>query len=528
MYRSSSKPKNIIEGRNFRSREGSITLRLVPLSHPKSEISRNSSIYYTLQSKVCMKNKVNDDAYPDKEKSNNIINHTAIKLSKQNNSTPTSNKQISGLSTSSRITTNRDKSSYKSTQSLTPRQKVIGFASKGKNKNETEQINLKDYKEINTNPTQLLEFFRNKIKTAKKVFEDCLRVFKNLSMNNKKMLAELQKKLLAGNEDLQYPSEDKLISNFEQEKPNSPFIIKEGKIKKLARILDLLPKITREIQLILIEKQQSNPDKPVFSTSLNTEKAKMCQDLREKYYAVCDKNETLQKEKAELKKRLIILEGMKNLEEGQLKEITEQLEAANEQNRMLAKKLSDSKLETHKNDIIFGQKMVELQGIFKETLNEKENNYKIVLEELNKQKEEKQYQIIQLQGKCSDLEKALANSESLLRQIEELTSQNKALTEQLEKGSSVNSIDGFRALMSLANMILGRTKRPPAISIKDKQLIREIFDTNTEAMLEEVGTLQQEGKLYREELRKLLAEKDQFILISKSWLQVLSINHHNN
>jgi len=43
--------------------------------------------------------------------------------------------------------------------------------------------------------------------------------------------------------------------------------------------------------------------------------------------------------------------------------------------------------------------------------------------------------------------------------------------------------------------------------MKEKKLIKEIFEDNITAMLEEMSKLHEEGKFYREEIRKIIAQK---------------------
>lgn len=102
---------------------------------------------------------------------------------------------------------------------------------------------------------------------------------------------------------------------------------------------------------------------------------------------------------------------------------------------------------------------------------------------------------------------------------------NENLNDQLDKFQNANSLDGFKVLVSLANMILKREQSPPPISAREKQLINDIFDANSRAMIDEFSKQQQEGKLYREELRKMVAQKaiyqaklKQIIEVSKTYI----------
>lgn len=283
--------------------------------------------------------------------------------------------------------------------------------------------------------------------------------------------------------------------------------ITNSRIKKLADILSYLPKrklqfyTSRDANIKKLQEENKWLERELERLNDNTrdELARKNNVMLEKMKEI----EALKRENFGLKENLFELQGQVKQKDEEISSLkSELLYAKNRLNKLI----EDARIK----DQVFVEKMGEM---------------KQTIEELMKEKAEKQNQIIKLNEKCADLEKrlaeALANHENALKDVEELKKQNEELKEQIKKFIDANSADGFKALLSLANMIIARTKRPPPISTRDKQLIKDIFDTNTKAMLDEISKLQEEGKLYREELRKMVAQKGIYQSKLKEIIQVL-------
>lgn len=128
---------------------------------------------------------------------------------------------------------------------------------------------------------------------------------------------------------------------------------------------------------------------------------------------------------------------------------------------------------------------------------------------------EKQGEIIFLRNKIlrleSELSTASSNYQETLNKYSLLRKERDELKKELDKQSSASTADGFKALMTLANVVLARSSGTQAITSKEKKLIREIFDENTQEMLEEIVKQQNEVKRYKDALRRLISKQKAFL-----------------
>jgi len=291
--------------------------------------------------------------------------------------------------------------------------------------------------------------------------------------------------------------------------------IKPAQITKLAQILAYLPKRGRKYNterdkyilelLAEIEKLKEMLNKPGEYKNAEYENLlKKYNELLKKYSELQDENSKLKNENGELKRKIIELLGLIKIKDAIIENLKKELELAKQNIDRLMKELEKLQNEMRAKDALFMDKMREMRQLF---------------EEMRKEKEDKQKEIMILKEKLAQLEKELADLKNKLAQamaeLDILRSENEKLREDLDRYFSNDTLDGFKALVSLANMILARTKRPPPLSNKDKQLIKDIFDTNIKGMLDEIARQQEESKLYREELRKLLSQHDTYLHVFK-------------
>ncbi len=281
----------------------------------------------------------------------------------------------------------------------------------------------------------------------------------------------------------------------------------QARVGKLAQILAYLPKRRREIriseekyvfelQVEINRLKKELADKDEQSRRREEELRQQINGLLSRLQEKENEKANMERENAALRQKVAELMGIIRLKDQQIAALRKDLELARQQIEDLLSRMDKLVLEAHNKDLAFAEKMKEMKGIF---------------DEMRKEKEDKQKEIQLLRQRIAELEKLVASLRAALdaanAQIQSLTSENERLEIQLEKYMSPEAMDGFRALVMLANMILARTKRPPALSLKDRQLIKDIFDSNTREMLEEIGRLEQEGKIMREEIRKLLSER---------------------
>lgn len=275
------------------------------------------------------------------------------------------------------------------------------------------------------------------------------------------------------------------------------------KINKLAAILAYLPK-RRKIWEESTEIKATVKKQPEDETCANNMLQDKINELNTKLIELIKSLECSKKENADLLGKYTTIIGIVKLKDQQIDGLTKELNFAKQQIEELVKKLDQFASDIHNKDKNFAEKLTEFKGIF---------------EEMKKEKEEKQKKIIEQQDKLKEYENNLNNLQEKIRQLEEekkillnenekLNAENEKLNAEIEKYFSPEAIDGFQALVSLANMILARSNRPPSLSIKEKDLIQEIFNANIKVMLKEIDNLQQENKILKEELRNLVNQNN--------------------
>eukprot|EP01022_Parablepharisma_sp_SALTPOND_P013497 TRINITY_DN180_c0_g1_i1.p1 TRINITY_DN180_c0_g1~~TRINITY_DN180_c0_g1_i1.p1 ORF type:complete len:679 (-),score=117.01 TRINITY_DN180_c0_g1_i1:2269-4305(-) len=292
--------------------------------------------------------------------------------------------------------------------------------------------------------------------------------------------------------------------------------IPPAKITKLAQILAYLPKRRRQFKAqqdtIVLELREEIKRLRKEMEKRDEENKRKYNDMVNRYNALMNQyvnlegeNSKLRLENAELRRKIEELLGLIKLKDSIIDSLKKDLEAAKEQIDKLLQEIEKLKNSARGKDMLFAEKMKEMKQMF---------------EEMRKEKDDKQKEIILLREKIAKLEKELADLKAklakALEDLSTLTAENEGLKDEVDRYFSAGTLDGFRALISLANMILARMKRPPPLSTKDKQLIKEIFDANIKGMLDEIAKLQEESKIYREEMRKLLSQKECFINFLKT------------
>ncbi len=301
--------------------------------------------------------------------------------------------------------------------------------------------------------------------------------------------------------------------------------IQPAKISKLAQILAYLPKRRRKFviqQESIVVELREEINRLKREMQRRDEEAKRRYDellkryneLWRRWNDLMDENARLRQENAELRRRIEELLGLLRLKDEQIEALKKDLELARLQMEQMRRQIDRLDSELKNKDLQFAEKMRELKQLF---------------EAMRAEKEEKQREIAQLKERCSALERQIAELRGMLekanRTIKDSEEDNGRLRDQLEKYLGTDSFDGLRALISLANMILARTKRPPPLSARDKQLIKDLFDVNTRGILDEIARLQDETKLYREELRKQMAQRETFANMLKATASKVSRTH---
>ncbi len=287
----------------------------------------------------------------------------------------------------------------------------------------------------------------------------------------------------------------------------------QSKINKLAQILAYLPKRRREFRITeerttkkLIEElerlRQEMERREQEHRRREQELLKQIEDLTRRVAQ-------LEKENGELRRKIAELLGILRLKDELIAALRHDLDLARQQIAALLAKIDKLMEELRNKDMIFAEKMKEMKAIF---------------EEMRREKEEKQKEIILLRNRVAELEAKVAELkaeiERLLAQIRDLTAENESLRGQLEKYMSPEALDGFRAMIALANMVLARSKRPPPLSNTDKQLIKDIFDNGSREMLDEIARLEDELKVCKEELRRVLSERQLPLIVFRKLLEV--------
>jgi len=283
--------------------------------------------------------------------------------------------------------------------------------------------------------------------------------------------------------------------------------VKPSNIKKLSEILAYIPKRCKQLKIIdekynfdvkleyqnTIKKLESEKDALKSQIQNLEDKIK---NLLEKLSNYESENSKLSNENSIMKRQLIELIGIIKVKDEQLQNLKRELEKLKAQLSDLLAKIDKMAKEAYAKDKLFVEKMRDMKEMF---------------DELLKEKDAKIQEIKVLAQKIADLEKIISDLKRELERLkienENLFNNNDVLTREIERLKSPESLDGFRAMVSLANMILARTKRPPPLSQKDKDLIKDIFSGNVGELLEIIGKSEQENKILKEEVRRGLADK---------------------
>ncbi len=279
-------------------------------------------------------------------------------------------------------------------------------------------------------------------------------------------------------------------------------------VNKLAQILAYLPKRKRELKIVEerrireiyegFEKERKGWEKEREGYKAKiTELGKTLNELLAKLAESGKHTEGVEKENTALKQKTVELLGIIKLKDDQLNSLRQDLELARQQLQELLNKIDKLIQDSHAKDLLFADKMREMKAIFEDML---------------KEKEQKQKEIILLTQRISDLEKLISELKAALcaaqAENDTLRQNNAQLLAELDEIRSPEKVDGFKAMVALANMILARTKRPPPLSQQEKDAIKHVFEGHISELLEEIGNLRDEGKFLREELRKCIAEKN--------------------
>ena len=268
-------------------------------------------------------------------------------------------------------------------------------------------------------------------------------------------------------------------------------VIKPTNINRLAQILAHIPK-RREYEDWDKQKEECVGKVMELERKVNNLLSQLATAINEKGL-----NEELKKEIIELKATI----KLKDDEAIALNNAVQHLNTVlNETKTQLEKITQDS----HKKDLAFTQQMAEIKSIFNEMREEKKekqeevNKYITYIEELNKKLKD-----------LTDVNNNLKEEkDSLMRE-----------TERLKLSSSSNE---FKAMISLANIILTRSKSPPLLSQKELDLIKYLFEGNVKELLEEIRVLQQKLKVLTEEVKEVIASKSVLNIISQLMVLIYS------
>jgi predicted nucleic acid-binding Zn-ribbon protein len=260
--------------------------------------------------------------------------------------------------------------------------------------------------------------------------------------------------------------------------------------------------------------------------------------LMKKFIVSGKENTRLHIENAELKRKVKELEVNKELEAtkelNKLKEEhslhLKEIESRDETIKKLSKEIRSNKnevkrllssIQEYKTEI---SKLLEevhsKQSTIKELLNGTQKSdeteiLKTLIKQIEIDKSNKQKEVVLLLNKVSNIEKQfidLSNEYKLkVKECSLLKEEKDELRKELDKHLSSSVADGFKALMTLANVVLARLNGVHSITSKEKELIRGIFDENTKEMLEEIIRQQNEVKLYKDALKRLTTKQNIFL-----------------
>ena len=313
--------------------------------------------------------------------------------------------------------------------------------------------------------------------------------------------------------------------------------------KKLLEVNDA-KKLRIEVNRLREEKKVSARINEEIDKNYEKEKKKS-KDFLNRYNALMKKfivsgkeNTKLHIDNAELERRVKELETNKQLE------ITEELNTLRQEHSLnlkeieekdkVIKKLSKeirsnkneikrllSAVQDYKTEISKLLEEVEVKQLtIKELLNasyksEEVETLKSLIKQLELDKNNKQKEVLFLVNKISNIEKQFIDlrneHQEKMKECLLLKEQKGELKKELDKHLSSSVADGFKALMTLANVILARSNGTHTITSKEKELIRNIFDENTKEMLEEIIKQQNEAKLYKDALRRLTNKQKVFL-----------------
>ncbi len=278
--------------------------------------------------------------------------------------------------------------------------------------------------------------------------------------------------------------------------------ISQAKMGRLAQILAHLPKRRKEAKAseeTAIQEQVARLKDEIANNEdqfkmREEELQRLISELTNKLAEKEEERSGAERETVELRKKAEELLDIIRLKDQQLETLRRDLDMARQQLESLLSRLDRAAVESHSKDLEFVERMREVKTMFTDMREEKQG---------------KQAEILVLRQRCAELEKLVAGLRTTLAaaqtQIKGLSEQNRGFESRFER--YMNPVDGFRALISLANLVLGKAKSSPQLSTKDKQMINDIFTGGAKEMLEEITRLQQEGKAMREELRRLLSDR---------------------
>ena len=279
----------------------------------------------------------------------------------------------------------------------------------------------------------------------------------------------------------------------------------QHKIMKLAQILVYLPKrekelrITEETRVLNLQSDVSRLEETAAEhQKKEAEYQRRVNELLRLLAAALHEKGAKENENENLRRKIAELFGILRVKDQQGEALRVDLDLARQQIEALLAKVDKLAEMLRNKELVFADKMQEVKAIF---------------EEMRGEKEDKQKEVMLLTQKSHDLETRYGELKNALNESSEqnlrLVSENSALNlkQQFSQYMSPEALDGFRALVSLANMILARAKRPPALSASDKQLIKDLFEGRTGELLEEISRLELSAKRYIRELRRVIGEK---------------------
>eukprot|EP00826_Nyctotherus_ovalis_P003657 TRINITY_DN10754_c0_g2_i4.p1 TRINITY_DN10754_c0_g2~~TRINITY_DN10754_c0_g2_i4.p1 ORF type:complete len:621 (-),score=152.66 TRINITY_DN10754_c0_g2_i4:70-1932(-) len=279
-----------------------------------------------------------------------------------------------------------------------------------------------------------------------------------------------------------------------------------GNVERLAQILAYLPKRRVKLRLELgDDKRVAEPKNE--SEKLNIQKeeeyVKKIRELENKINELLNKLTIAAKDKGLNEKLKEEHTRSIKLKDEKISELDNEVQKLNAD--LIEAKAQTEKLtqDARKRDLTFAQQMTEVKGIFHEMRSEKERKQ----QELNTQ----QSLINSLKQHITELNTKLTQADNV---VATLKNENEDLLKETERLKLTSSSNEFKAMVTLANIILARSKNASSLSPKEVEMIKYLFNGNIRELLEEIDNLQKELKVLGEEVREIIASKGVIATIS--------------